>query len=103
MADAVSVSLGIIQILVQLVALYLAFKLTRITGGFLAWWLIISALVLMTLRRITALMIELGEIPAFAGLLSFIDRILLPFLISILLVLAMYDLVKRFQAQSRKT
>lgn len=99
MADAISLSLGIIQIIIQLIALILAYRLTRITGGFLAWWLIIAALVLMTVRRITAFIIEIGATSGLVGSVAFVDRIGLPLLISILLALAMFDLVKKFRHQ----
>jgi hypothetical protein len=100
--DLVSVSLGFVQIVVQLVAVYLAYRLTRITGAFRAWYLIILALVLMTVRRVTALMIETGWIPALAGSLAFIDRILLPLAISVLLAVAMFELVRMFKSHSTK-
>lgn len=101
MADVLTSSLGVVQILVQLGAVYLAYRLTKITGAFLAWSLVIIALVLMTVRRVTALMIEIGSIPALGGSIAFIDRILLPLAISILLLFAMNGLVRTFQGQLR--
>jgi len=102
MADLVSLSLGVVQIIVQVVAVYLAYRLTKMTGAFWAWYTVIFALILMTVRRVTALMIEAGSIPAFAGSIAFIDRILLPLAISVLLAVAMYELVRIFQRQSKK-
>jgi len=101
MVDVLTSSLGVVQILVQLGAVYLAYRLTKITGAFLAWSLVIIALVLMTVRRVTALMIEIGSISALGGSIAFIDRILLPLAISILLLFAMYGLVRTFQGQLR--
>lgn len=103
MVEVVPLSLGVVQILVQIGAFYLAYRLTRITGVFLAWSLVMIALILMTVRRLTALLIEIGSIPAFAGSIAFVDRILLPFSISILLLLAMYRLVKTFEGQLKKS
>lgn len=103
MVEQIVLSLGVMQILVQLGAVYLAYRLTRITGAFLAWSLVIIALVLMTARRVTALMIETGSIPALGGSIAFIDRFLLPLAISILLLLAMYELVRAFERQLRKS
>jgi hypothetical protein len=99
--DLVSVSLGLVQIVVQLVAVYLAYRLSRITGAFQAWYLIIVALVLMTVRRITALLIQTGWIPVEAGALAYIDQILLPLAISVLLVVALFELVRLFEKQSK--
>ena len=101
MVDLVSVSLGLVQIAVQLIAVYLAYRLTKIAGAFRAWSMVILALVLMTVRRVTALMIQTGWIPALAGSLAFIDQILLPLAISVLLALAMFELVKMFGRQSK--
>ena len=99
----VTLSLGVMQILAQLGAVYLAYRLTKITGAFLAWFLVITALVLMTVRRVTALIIEMGSIPALGGSIGFIDRFLLPLAISILLLLAMYELVRTFGRQLKRT
>ncbi len=102
MADPVSLSLGVIQIIVQVAAVYLAYRLTKITGAFRAWYMVILALVLMTVRRVTALMIEAGSILALAGSIAFIDRIVLPLAISVLLSLGMFDLIRIFQRQAKK-
>jgi cell shape-determining protein MreD len=99
MIDITTVFLGVLQIVVQLVAVFFAYRLTKITGIFRAWMLIILALVLMTARRFTALVIQLGSLPAETGTISFIDQIVLPSIISIILVLAMYDLLRTFSQQ----
>lgn len=101
--ETFTLSLGVTQILAQLGAVYLAYRLTKTTGAFLAWSLVIIALVLMTVRRVTALMIELGSMPALGGSIAFIDRILLPLAISILLLFGIYDLVRAFERQSHRS
>lgn len=100
-ADTVSLALGVGQIAVQMVAVYLAYRLTKIAGGFLAWYIVIGALVLMTVRRVTALMIEMGSIQSLVGSLAFIDRIVLPLAISTLLAYALFELVRMFERQSK--
>lgn len=102
MVDVVILILGIAQIVLQLGVAYLAYRLTKITGIFLAWSLVIIALILMTMRRVTALMMEMGLITALGGSVAFIDRILLPLAISILLLLAMYGLVRTFKRQLKR-
>ncbi|MBI2126515.1 MAG: hypothetical protein HYU02_04280 [Thaumarchaeota archaeon] len=99
MVDLLTLSLASLQIIIQLGAVYFAYRLTKITGAFRAWLMVIFALVLMTVRRITALMIEIGSLAAFAGATAFIDRIILPLAISVLLLLAMYDLIRTFRRQ----
>ncbi len=94
--------LGIISIILQLIAAYFGYKLIRITGVFRAWTLIIIALVLMTLRRITALLITAKVVPPLTGTVSFIDRLILPLIISIFLVWALYDLLKLFKKEKSR-
>ena len=94
--------LGIISIVLQIAAAYFACKLIRITGTFRAWILIILALILMTLRRITAQLITWGYLQQLTGSIGIIDRLVLPLLISIFLVLGMYDLLKLFKEQKSK-
>jgi hypothetical protein len=93
--------LAVISIVLQIIAAYFAYKLIKITGAFRAWTLIIVALILMTLRRITALMITVGAVQPLRGTVSSIDRLLLPLLISILLVWGMYDLLTLFRRGRR--
>lgn len=97
MADPATLALGLIQILVQIVAVYFAYRLTRSTGAFLAWTLIIGALILMTVRRVTALFIQLGSLQALTGVVSYIDQVLLPLAISFLLLGGIFGLVRIFE------
>ncbi len=103
MVDILSASLGVLQIAIQLGAVYLAYRLTKLTGAFVAWSLVIFALILMTVRRITASMIQLNLIPGLSGSIQVIDTIALPLAISILLFAAIYLLVKTFERQMKKS
>jgi hypothetical protein len=103
MVDLLSASLGVLQIVVQLGAVYLAYRLISLTGTFVAWSLVIVALVLMTVRRITALMIQVNMIPALGGSIQLVDTLVLPLSISILLFAGVYGLVKTFERQIRKS
>ncbi len=102
MVDILSAFLGVLQIAIQLGAVYFAYRLTKLTGAFVAWSLVIIALILMTVRRITALMIQLNLIPALSGPIQLIDTIVLPPAISIILFAAIYVLVKTFERQMKK-
>ena len=103
MVDVLSASLGVLQIVIQLGAVYLAYRLTKITGAFVAWSLVIIALILMTVRRITALVIQVNLMPALSGSIQFIDTVALPLAISILLFAAFYGLVETFERQMSKS
>ena len=83
--------------------MYLAYRLTKITGMFAAWSLVIIALILMTVRRITALMIQMSLVPALSGSIQLIDTVVLPLAISILLFAAIYGLLKSFERQVKKS
>lgn len=89
--------LGIIQILLQAIAVFYSYKIysfNRLSRG----WLAVSfALVLMTFRRITALLIELKILPNLEGWLAHVDRIILPTLISIFLLIGLYGMFKNFE------
>jgi hypothetical protein len=62
------------------------------------WWLAVTwALVLMTLRRVSALLIELKVLGTYGGLVADIDRIILPFIISVLLLWGIYAMFKNFE------
>lgn len=102
MIDMATFVLAIAQIILQLGAAFLAYRLTRLTGAFRAWSLLIIALVFMAARRTTALLIEMGAMPALGGFVGFVDRIVLPLSISILLLLSMYELVRTFERQLKR-
>ena len=102
MADPITLSLGLVQILLQLGAAYFAYEISRITGAFRAWRLIIAALLLMTARRLTALGIEAGLTVALGGALGFVDRIVLPLIISVCFLVAFLDLRGIFLRQLKK-
>lgn len=99
MAELLSIEslFGLISIALQIVAAYFAYRLIRITGAFRAWTLIILALILMTLRRVTAQLITWGYLQQLTGSIGITDRLVLPLLISIFLVWGMYDLLNLFK------
>lgn len=92
-----SIFFGFFQIIVQAVAAVYAYKIyayNRLNRG---WVAMIFALILMTLRRITALLIEFKLFSNFDGWLAYTDRIVLPSLISILLFIGLYVMFKDFE------
>lgn len=103
MTDFVTLGLGLLQIVAQLIAVYFAYRVTRTTGAFIYWTLIVIALVLMTVRRVTALLIQAGSLPALSGVVSYTDQIILPLAISLFLLAGIYGLVRTFERQSKNT
>ena len=90
-------TLSIIQIILQLSAVVIALLIGRFIRDAKFWWTIILAFLLMTLRRVTALLINLNLISKLEGMVGIIDRVYLPLLISVFLVIGIYSLYKRLK------
>lgn len=97
MDTRINLVLGIIQIVVQFAAAYFSYRIYKYNRLNQAWLAVTWALVFMTLRRITALMIELKYISSFSGWIADLDRIILPFIISILLFWGFLAMLKNFE------
>jgi hypothetical protein len=92
-----SIFLGVLQIIFQAIAACFSYKIFTF-NRVRRWWLAVTgALVLMTLRRITALMTQLSWLDSFGGIISDVDKVILPFLISVLLLWGIYAMLKNFQ------
>ncbi|HEV8290037.1 MAG TPA: hypothetical protein VGQ00_03755 [Candidatus Norongarragalinales archaeon] len=98
MADVYSIGFGVLAIVLQVVAAWYAYRILKHMGAARFWILVIIALLIMGIRRLTALLIETGSLPAFSGTLALFDRSILPFLISVFLVLGLYELDKKLKA-----
>ncbi len=96
MADLLVIALDIIQILLQLGAAWFAYRIIGLMGGSLFWILVVVAFLLQAVRRVTALALDAG-VPTLTGELAFVDRTALPFLISVFLLLGMYELHRRLK------
>lgn len=92
--EAVAI-LGLVQIILQLSAAYFAYKVMKLTGRFRAWSLIVIALIIMAVRRITAELITMNLLHL-GGTIELMDRLLLPLVISMCLTASMYELAKIF-------
>lgn len=103
MLDPVIITLGLAQIFLQLGAAYFAYETLRVVGTFRAWTLIVLALLLMTVRRMTALAIEAGFALQLGGALGFIDRFVLPLVISICFLVALWDLRRIFLRELKRS
>lgn len=98
MAVDASVILGILQIVIQFVAAYFSFIIYKYNRLNKAWLAITVALAIIAFRRITALTIELGVFAELGGTIEFVDRILLPFVISVLLFGGLWSMKKSFES-----
>lgn len=89
--------LGIFQIFVQLFAAYFSYKIYLFNMENKGWLTVSFALILMTFRRITALLIGMEYIPEFSGWIANLDRLILPSIISILLFFGFWSMLKNFE------
>lgn len=89
--------LAILQIIIQAVAVYYSYKIYEFNRLNKGWLALTVALILMTFRRITALLIELSLLSNLSGWLAQTDRVILPTLISIFLLVGLYFMYKNFE------
>ncbi len=78
-------------------AAWYAYRVMRLIGIARFWILVVVALLLMTVRRLTALAIEAGAVPALTAWVASLDRLVLPLVISVCLLLGMYELFYRLR------
>lgn len=87
-----------LMIIGQFYAAYLSYKIysfNRMRKVFLG---VTVALFLMGLRRITALLIEFKLFSQLSGWIATFDRVILPFIITVLFVLGLYEMKKEFES-----
>ncbi len=112
MVDIIVIStlyfISVFQLILQAGAVFYAYRVTRLTGSFRAWTLIIAAFTLLTIRNVVSLFLSLS-LPA-DQLTALIDSIGVVTLIlssavniaaGVALFLGMFGLVKRFENQSK--
>jgi hypothetical protein len=95
MDQSVMVSLDALAVILQIGAIYFAYRLTRMTGGFRAWWLIIIALTLMTGRRLADIGMTLEQ-TSLASSVEFINAAL-GLVISAAMLTGMYEVNRAFE------
>jgi hypothetical protein len=99
--ELLNLILQILMILGQFVAAVIVFLIywkNELGGTLLTLFL---AFLLMGLRRLTALVINIGWFEGFHGWVSVFDRVWLPFIITILIVLGMWKLWDTFDEMDR--
>ena len=99
----------VLEVVVQAGAVYFAYRLTKLTGSFRAWTLIIAAFVLTTGSSVLGLILLLAINPdqivslvQSIGLATTILSDTVNITAAFLLFLGMFDLVRRFQRSAKK-
>ncbi|HEX9197638.1 MAG TPA: hypothetical protein VF906_07580 [Candidatus Bathyarchaeia archaeon] len=100
--------IAIFQLILQAAVFYYAYRVTKVTGSFRAWTLIILAFALLTVRNVVSLILTLS-LPAdqvsslieSVGVTTTILGSAINVAASIALFLGMFGLVKRFQSQPK--
>ncbi len=100
--------ISIFQLILQAGVVFYAYRVTKMTGSFRAWTLIIAAFTILTIRSVVSLVLSLS-LPA-DQLAALIDSIGIVTLIAtsavnivagLALFLGMFGLAKRFENQSK--
>src|SRR5213083_965242 len=112
MVDTVVIStlyfISVFQLILQAGVVFYAYRVTKLTGSFRAWTLIIAAFTLLTVRNVVSLVLSLS-LPAdqvsslveSVGVTTTILSSAINVAASIALFLGMFGLVKRFQSQPK--
>jgi hypothetical protein len=88
---------GLFQIVIQAIAVYYSYKIFSFNRLNKGWLAMTFALILMTLRRITAILIEMEMLSNLSGWLAITDRIILPTIISISILIGLLVMLRNFE------
>jgi hypothetical protein len=112
MADIVVIStlyfISVFQLILQAGVLYYAYRVTRLTGSFRAWTLIIAAFTLLTVQNVVGLfytiLLPADQLTALInsiGMVTLIVSSAVNMAAGVALFLGMFGLAKRFEKQSK--
>lgn len=87
------------SMLLSIVTIWYANRITDLVGKARWWYALILALLMIVLRRLTSIVIELGIVAPLNGPVAFLDRVALPGLVSLFLFLGIYGLYKRLKVK----
>jgi hypothetical protein len=100
--------ISVFQLILQAGVVFYAYRVTRLTGSFRAWTLIIAAFTLLTIRNVVSLFLSLSlpadQIAALIdsiGVVSLILSSAVNIAAGVALFLGMFGLVKRFENQPK--
>jgi hypothetical protein len=98
----------VFQLILQAGVFYFAYKVTKLTGSFRAWTLIIAAFALLTISNVISLILslslpinQLSSLIETAGVATVIATSSISVAASVALFFGMFGLVKRFESQAK--
>ncbi len=97
-AELVNSLMMVVQIIVQFVAAFFAYKIYTYNRLAKPWLAVVAAFVLMGFRRMTALLTKFSLMPSLGSSLLWLDQVFLPFIISIFLVWGIWSMQKQFES-----
>lgn len=99
---------AVVQLILQAGVFFYAYRVTRITGSFKAWTLIIAAFAILTIQNAVGIILELtlpssqiGTLIESVGVLTTFVSLSINLTASAALFLGFFGLFKRFQAQPK--
>lgn len=98
----------VLQLILQAGVVFYAYRVTKLTGSFRAWTLVIAAFTLLTIRNVVSLVLSLS-LPAdqltslieSIGAVTIILSSAINIAAGVALFLGMFGLAKRFESQSK--
>ena len=100
--------ISVFQLILQAGVVFYAYRVTKLTGSFRAWTLIIAAFTLLTLRNVVSLFLslslpsdQLALLIESIGVVTLIASSAVNIAAGVALFLGMFGLAKRFENQSK--
>jgi len=100
--------ISVFQLILQAGVVFYAYRVTKLTGSFRAWTLIIGAFTLLTIRNVVSLFLTLSlptdQLTALINSIGLVTTILssaVNIAAGVALFLGMFGLAKRFENQSK--
>jgi hypothetical protein len=100
--------ISVFQLVLQAGVVLYAYRVTKLTGSFRAWTLIIAAFTLLTIRNVVSLFLtlslpadQLSSLIESIGVVTLIASSAVNIAAGVALFLGMFGLVKRFENQSK--
>jgi hypothetical protein len=101
MVDPTTLGIHVAAVLFTFGAAIFAFSMSREIGRFRAWTLMIVGFLFLTERSFVVVLKELGvDITFGSDFLTFLDQNFFPLLVSLIFLLAMYDLHQVFSKRA---
>jgi len=100
--------ISVFQLILQAGVVFYAYRVTKLTGSFRAWTLIIAAFTLLTIRNVVSLFLtlslpadQLASLIESIGVVTTIASSAVNIVAGVALFLGMFGLAKRFENQSK--